>query len=62
MDCAVGQPIACTDKGADHPRMTPGGVNKDEPRMNTNRHEYEWISFGFSSWPIGNKNLVPLIR
>ena len=31
--------------------MKQGVFNKDEPRMNTNRHEYEWISFCFSSWP-----------
>ncbi len=48
--------------GADYSRVKQGVVNKDEPRMNTNRHEYEWISFGFSSWPIGNQDPVPLIR
>ena len=48
--------------GANHSRVKPGAANKDEPRMNTNRHEYEWISFGFSSGHIRNKNAVPLIR
>ncbi len=28
--------------GADHPRMKLPIVNKDEPRMNTNRHEDRW--------------------
>ena len=30
--------------------------------MNTNKHKYEWISFSYSSWPIGNKDPVRLIR
>ena len=29
---------------ADHSRVKQEGVNKDEPRMNTNKHEYEWMS------------------
>ena len=43
-------------------RRNGQSLKKDEPRMNTNRHEYEWISFRFSSWPIGNKDPVRLIR
>ena len=52
----------CPHDGADHSRVKQGGVDKDEPRMNTNWHEYEWISFSFSSWPIGNQDPVRLIR
>ena len=31
--------------GADHSEEKQPIVNEDEPRMNTNRHEYKWTSF-----------------
>ena len=34
--------------GADHTRVKQGVVSKNEPRMNTNRHEYGWTSFNHS--------------
>ena len=33
------------DDGADHTRVKHPFVNKDEPRMNTNRHEDRWTCF-----------------
>ncbi len=35
-------PLPCR---ADYPRVKHPIVNKDEPRMDTNRHEYQWTSF-----------------
>ena len=37
-------PLPCHD-GADHTRVKHPIVNKDEPRMHTNKHEYPWTSF-----------------
>ena len=40
--------------GADHMRVKQPGVNRGEPRMNTNRHEYPWTCLAATpSWDEG---------